>query len=52
MPTICDRECPEEQGCPYEVCPFVHEYTERDEVVSGYRYIADPQEEASNESSA
>jgi hypothetical protein len=41
MPKICDQECPG-QTCPYEVCPFQHEYTERDEVVSGYRYISDP----------
>jgi len=38
---ICKKECGGEP-CPYDVCSFQHEYTEKDEVVSGYKYIGDP----------
>jgi hypothetical protein len=39
---ICEEQCGKDAECVYEVCPFEHEYTEKDEVVSGYRYIGDP----------
>ena len=45
------RFCKENCGdisCPYEVCPFAHVYTERDEICSGYRYVTDPVREDEN----
>ena len=44
MPKICDENCP---GiiCPYDVCPFLYEYTYENELCpgnSGYRYYGDP----------
>ena len=42
MKKICDENCGKDAVCEFEVCPFLHEYTEKDEVVSGYKYIGDP----------
>jgi len=38
----CDENCGKDAVCEYEVCPFLHVYTEKDEAVSGYKYIGDP----------
>jgi len=38
MPKICDDACPGGDPCPYEVCPFIYEWQNADEIVSGYKY--------------
>jgi len=44
MPKICDEMCYGEP-CEYDVCPFQHEYTQNNEIVSGYRYVGDPEKD-------
>jgi hypothetical protein len=39
---ICEEQCGKDAECDYEVCPFEHKYSEKDEVMSGYRYVGDP----------
>ena len=39
---FCEENCGKDTVCPYDICPFAHRYTEKDEVVSGYRYVGDP----------
>ena len=39
---ICEKNCGKDAVCVYEVCPFLHEYTEEGETVSGYKYVGDP----------
>jgi len=41
---ICDEMCYGEP-CEYDVCPFLHEYTQNNEIVSGYRYVGDPKKD-------
>ena len=42
---ICEENCGKDAVCVYDVCPFLHVYTEEGETVSGYKYVGDPVED-------